>query len=336
MQKLGRYKTISQEKVGEFDMVSFFKMPPPDTISDALIRIPNESKYPFYMTRANFESCSDFRTESAKECTFNTEILKYSGALYLFTGSIQLYEVTIHDILDDLNRNPKDGYRLKLVIRTFAGDYWGTIWYDYMYYRCKDGRLAKVVNNLREGRLFTTVEPLTRDKYVVFVDYDAEISTKSETDITDDYGGSRYKVALGMQLYQGDKEKFEQLLTEYEQSLQSLAQSRGIDFTYLQNINRSDDDLPSSIDSFADADSMMNQSINSDEIDESDESDVSDLSNKDTQNNDNDSNEGYESNESDGSILLNEGNGSDESSIDEHKSLAEHHSNVSSLTDMLR
>ncbi len=263
MPELRRFKTISEEKVGEFDMLSFFKIPPPDSITDAMIRVPDESKCPFYMTRTNFKSFPNYRTEPAKECRFNTEVLKYSGALYLFTGSIQLYEVTIHDILDDVNRSPKEGYRLKLVVRTFAGDYWGTVWYDYMYHRCNDGKMVKTVDPLRKGGLFTTVEPLTKDKYVIFVDYNAGTSGTSETDITDDYDRSKYKVAMGMELYRQDRERFERLLTEYEQSLQSLAQSRGIDLSYLQSLNKSDDDLPSSVDSLGDDDSVTDESIGS-------------------------------------------------------------------------
>lgn len=236
MAALRRYQTISEDKVGEFDMVTFFKVPPPTKITSTLIKLPNKMDVPFYNTRSKYMGELPCHEETAKEYNFEKSIMQYSGALYLFTGSIELYEVTLHHILEDPTQESKYGYRLKMVIRTFAGDYWGTVWYDYLYYKKRDsqGNIVEkqnIVNPLRHNSLLTTIEEIVPSKYIIFVDY----SPNGEEDATK-------KIAIGMELYHHDKNKFEELISEYEQSLQSLQNSRSGNFSNMFQYDNDDDD----------------------------------------------------------------------------------------------
>ncbi|VEU24405.1 DEKNAAC105582 [Brettanomyces naardenensis] len=167
--------------------------------------------------------------------------------MYLFSGSVELYEVTIHELLDDPDTEAKEGYRLKMVIRNFAGDYWGTVWYDYLQLRNegKSGGKKKVVNPYRGEGLFTTIERLIEGKYIVFADYRFEVRRADSDDGSTDK--LQRKVALGMELYHGDWKHLEGLIKDYEQSLQNLERSRTTGLSHMKEFDISSEDLPSTI-----------------------------------------------------------------------------------------
>lgn len=238
MSSLRRYKTATEQKVAAFDMVTFFKVPPPDRISETIVGMPDPSKVPLYRTRtiSSFTAAPETQ-EQVKEYEFNSEIFKYTGDMYLFTGSVELYEVTDHEVLEDPDRDAKDGYRLKMVIRRFAGEYWGTVWYDYLYLN-EGNHTYKAVNPLRDYGVISTIEEVVPDKYIVFVDYQDEDAAK--------------KVAVGMEPYPSDQPLFETAIEEYERSLLSLTMSRQPNFSQMLQFDASDEDLPTMLQRLSD------------------------------------------------------------------------------------